>query len=57
VGSAEPVQFRVVWGDFSHGMIQEFVVAYDVDEALVVGHERHPELERPRTAFVVNDTD
>jgi hypothetical protein len=57
VGSAEPVQFRVVWGDFSHGMIQEFVVAYDVDEALVVGHERHLELERPRTAFVVNDTD
>jgi hypothetical protein len=38
-------------------MIQELVDAYDVDEALVVAHERRPDLERPRTAFVVNDTD
>jgi hypothetical protein len=34
-------------------MIQEFVTAYDVDEALVIAHERRPELERPRTAFLV----
>jgi hypothetical protein len=57
VGSAEPIQFRVVWGDFTHGMIQELVGAYDVDEALAVAHERRPDLARPRTAFVVNDTD
>jgi hypothetical protein len=34
-------------------MIQEFVVAHDVDEALVIAHERRPDLERPRTAFLV----
>jgi hypothetical protein len=38
-------------------MIQELVDAHDVDEALVIAHERRPDLERPRTAFIVNDTD
>jgi hypothetical protein len=38
-------------------MIQELVDAYDVEEALVLAHERRPDLERPRTAFVVNDID
>jgi hypothetical protein len=45
----------VVWGDFSHGMTQEIVEAFDVDEALTVARERHPEFERPRTAFIVDD--
>jgi hypothetical protein len=57
MGSAEPIRFRVIWGDFSHGMIQELVDAFDADEALVIAHERRPDLERPRTAFIVNDTD
>ncbi len=35
-------------------MIQELVDAFDVDEALVIAHERRPDLERPRTAFAVN---
>ena len=38
-------------------MTQELVDAYDVDEALVIAHERRPDLERPRTAFVVDGTD
>jgi hypothetical protein len=38
-------------------MIHELVEAHDVDEALVIAHERRPDLERPRTAFVVNDID
>jgi hypothetical protein len=38
-------------------MAQELVEAFDADEALVIAHERRPDLERPRTAFVVNDTD
>jgi hypothetical protein len=42
-----------VWGDLSKGMSQEFVLAHDVDEALVIAHERRPDLERPRTAFLV----
>jgi hypothetical protein len=42
-----------VWGDFSKGMSQEIVLAHDVDEALVIAHERRPDLERPRTAFLV----
>jgi hypothetical protein len=49
------VRFRVVWGDVSHGMLQEIVDAFDVNEALVVAHERRPDLERPRTAFLVDD--
>jgi hypothetical protein len=55
VGSTEPRQFRVIWGDFSHGMTQEIVEAFDVEEALVTAHERRPELERPRTAFAVDE--
>jgi hypothetical protein len=36
-------------------MRQEIVEAFDVSEALVIAHERRPELERPRTAFLVDD--
>jgi hypothetical protein len=36
-------------------MIQEIVEAFDVNEALVTAHERRPDLERPRTAFFVDD--
>jgi len=53
VGPNGLFQFRVVWGDLSKGMSQEFVLAHDVDEALVIAHERRPDLERPRTAFLV----
>jgi hypothetical protein len=49
-------QFRVVWGDPFRGMNQEFVAAHDVDEALILAHERRPELERPRVAFLVTST-
>ena len=45
--------FRVIWGDPFRGLTQEIVTAFDVDEALVVAHERRPELPRPRTAFLV----
>jgi hypothetical protein len=34
-------------------LTQEIVTAFDVDEALVVAHERRPELPYPRTAFLV----
>jgi hypothetical protein len=37
-------------------MNQEFVAAHDVDEALILAHERRPELERPRVAFLVTAT-
>jgi hypothetical protein len=43
----------VLWGDFSKSFDQEIVEAYDVDEALVIAHERRPELPRPRTALVM----
>ncbi len=48
-------RFRVIWGDPFRGLTQEIVTAFDVDEALVVGHERRPELPRPRTAFLVTE--
>jgi hypothetical protein len=53
LANSAPRQFRVLWGDFTKGLDQEIVVAYDVDEALTIAHERRPELPRPRTAFVV----
>jgi hypothetical protein len=49
-------RFRVIWGDLYRGMEQELVVAHDADEALVIAHERRPELARPRTAFLINST-
>jgi hypothetical protein len=48
-------RFRVLWGDFTRGLDQEIVVAYDVDEALIIAHDRRPELPRPRTAFMILD--
>lgn len=48
--------FRVIWGDPYRGLSQELVEAYDVDQALVIAHERRPELPRPRTAFLVSMT-
>jgi hypothetical protein len=53
VTPADPVQFRVLWGDPFKGLTQEFVLAHDVDEALVRAHELRPDLPRPRTAFLV----
>jgi hypothetical protein len=49
-------RFRVIWGDLYRGMEQELVDAHDADEALVIAHERRPELARPRTAFLINST-
>jgi len=50
------VPFRVTWGDPFRGFTQELVVAYDVEQALVVAHEERPELPRPRTAYLVSLT-
>jgi hypothetical protein len=44
----------VIWGDLYRGLDQEIVPAFDVEEALVLAHERRPELPRPRTAFLVS---
>jgi NAD(P)-dependent dehydrogenase (short-subunit alcohol dehydrogenase family) len=52
-----PARFRVVWGDPFHALAQELVDAHDVDEALVTAGERHPELPRPRVAFLVTRGD
>jgi len=57
MGTAAPRRFRVLWGDPFKGMTQEIVEAFDLDEALVVAHERRPELPRPRTAFLVDNED
>jgi hypothetical protein len=48
-----PVAFRVLWGDPFRGMSQVMVTAHDADEALVLAHELHPELPRPRVALAV----
>jgi hypothetical protein len=53
LGYAQPHQFRVLWGDFSTGLEQEIVEAFDVEEALTIAHERRPELARPRTALLI----
>lgn len=42
-----------MWGDPYHGLTQEIVEAFDVDEALTLAAERRRELPRPRTAFLV----
>jgi hypothetical protein len=49
------VRFRVLWGDPNKGMSQVIVEAHDPDEALILAHQLHPELSRPRTAFLVNE--
>jgi hypothetical protein len=41
----------VIWGDPFKGMTQVIVEAHDADEALVLAHELHPELPRPRVAL------
>lgn len=43
----------MVWGDPFKGVAQEIVEAHDVNEALVLAHERRPDLVRPRTAFLM----
>lgn len=45
--------FRVIWGDPFRSLTQEIVTAHDVDEALVIAHERRPELACPQVAFLV----
>ena len=37
----------MLWGDPFRGVTQEIVEAHDVNEALVLAHERRPELVRP----------
>jgi hypothetical protein len=46
----------VVWGDPFRGLTQEIVEAHDVNEALVIAHDRRPDLAMPRTAYLVNRT-
>ena len=46
----------MLWGDVFKGLEQEIVLAYDVDEALVIAHELRPDLPRPRTAYLVGHT-
>jgi hypothetical protein len=53
---SERLEFRVLWGDVFKGLEQEIVLAYDVDEALVIAHELRPDLPRPRTAYLVGHT-
>lgn len=48
--------FRVLWGDPFRGFTQEIVQAHDVSEALVIAHERRPDLAMPRTAYLVTTT-
>jgi hypothetical protein len=50
------VTFRVIWGDPFRGITQELVEAFDAEEALVIAHERRPELARPRAAFMVGES-
>ena len=48
-----PWRWVVTWGVWLRPGSRSIVVeAFDADEALVLAHERHPELERPRTAFL-----
>jgi len=49
-------RFRVIWGNPFRDVTQEIVTAHDVDEALVRAHEHRPDLPRPRTAFLVEET-
>jgi hypothetical protein len=49
-----PVEFRVIWGDPFRGMTQVIVEAHDANDALVIAHELHPELPRPRIALLSN---
>jgi hypothetical protein len=37
-------------------LTQEIVEAHDVNEALVIAHERRPDLVMPRTAYLVTTT-
>ena len=57
MGATIPRRFRVLRGDPFKGMTQEIVEAFDRDEALVLAHERRPELPRPRTALLVDHDD
>ena len=54
MSSAERVLFRVIWGDFSKGIEQQLVMAFDSEEALVVASELRPELPMPRIALFVS---
>jgi len=57
VGPRGPHRFRVVWGDSFRNVTQDIVLALDVDEALTVADEHHPELPRLRAAFFASETD
>jgi len=48
-----PWSWTVTWGALARpGFVVEHVEAWDADEALVLAAQRHPELERPRVAFL-----
>lgn len=45
-----------MWGRMGrHDFYSEHVEAWDPDEAMAVGAERHPELPRPRVAILASD--
>jgi hypothetical protein len=49
-----PATWLVTWGVLARpGYVVERVLAYDQDEALAIAAERHPDLERPRVALLV----
>jgi len=52
-GRSGPWLWTVTWGSLLRpGFTAEHVVAWDVDEALVVAAARRPELSRPQVAFL-----
>jgi hypothetical protein len=49
-----PWTWAVTWGVLARpGFVVEHVLAYDVDEALVLAAARRPDLPRPQVGFVV----
>ena len=52
VSLPDPIEWRVVWGrSVTTGFKSIVVRAFDADEALLRGHEAHPELLRPNFAL------
>ena len=52
---ASPIEWRVVWGrSLTTGFLTEVVIAFDSDEAMLIGHTLHPELLRPNFAIPVD---
>lgn len=50
-----PWRWTVTWGVLARpGFAVEHVVAWDADEAMQLAAKRHPELARPRVAFLAS---